>query len=118
MDIKNRILMLRIAYWVGIVLDGLYGINLFTISFFGLNLPLDLFNLSYINNSMESRYALGLATALMFGWTVLLFWGDRKPVERKNTLIITIFPVVGFLLLNNLLAVVNDIIKLENMVLT
>ena len=30
----------------------------------------------------------------MFGWTMILVWGLFKPIERKETLLITWFPVV------------------------
>ena len=39
-------------------------------------------------------YAMGVGASLMFGWTVLLLWADRKPVERKGILPITVFPVI------------------------
>ena len=42
----------------------------------------------------EFRYSMGLAASLMFGWTLLLLWGYRKPVERKGVLLLTIFPVI------------------------
>ena len=28
--------------------------------------------------------------SLMIGWTILLFWADRKPIERRTILLITI----------------------------
>ncbi len=37
----------------------------------------------------------------MIGWTVLLLWADRKPVERKGVLVITVFPVVIGLLIRS-----------------
>ena len=43
---------------------------------------------------VEYRYPMGLAASLMFGWTLLLLWGYRKPVERKGLLLLTIFPVI------------------------
>jgi hypothetical protein len=33
----------------------------------------------------------------MAGWTILLLWADRAPLERRGVLAITVFPVVvGF----------------------
>ena len=35
---------------------------------------------------------------MVFAWTCLLIWADRKPAERKGVLLLTIFPVlVGIL---------------------
>jgi len=42
----------------------------------------------------EFSLAMRYGVPLMIGWTVLLFWADRRPVERKNVLLITAFPVV------------------------
>jgi hypothetical protein len=42
----------------------------------------------------EFRYPMGLAASLMFGWTLLLIWGYRRPVERMGVLLLTIFPVI------------------------
>ena len=37
---------------------------------------------------------------MMLGWTVLLIWADRRPLERKGVLLITLLPVVvGYIVL-------------------
>ena len=41
-------------------------------------------------------------TALMWGWTALLIWADRKPIERRGVLLLTIVPVVGMMLVFNI----------------
>jgi hypothetical protein len=33
----------------------------------------------------------------MLGWTILLLWADRKPVERRGVLIITIVVIFGLM---------------------
>jgi drug/metabolite transporter (DMT)-like permease len=43
------------------------------------------------------RYAMGLAGSLMLGWTILLLWADRRPVERRGVLIITIIVILGLM---------------------
>lgn len=35
-------------------------------------------------------------------WTVLLIWGDRKPIERRLILLFTAFPVVFGLFIGEL----------------
>jgi len=44
----------------------------------------------------DAAFGIGLrrAVPLMAGWTVLLLWAYRKPVERKDVLPITACPVV------------------------
>ena len=38
---------------------------------------------------------MGMGAPLMLGWTVLLLWADRKPMERKDILLITLLVVLG-----------------------
>jgi hypothetical protein len=41
----------------------------------------------------------------MAGWTVLLLWADRKPLERRGVLPIRIAPVIAGLMANDAHAV-------------
>ena len=43
------------------------------------------------------RYAMAMGGALMLGWTVLLLWADRKPVERRGVLLITDLVILGLI---------------------
>lgn len=43
---------------------------------------------------------MGQDAALMWGWTFLLFWASRKPLERKGVILITLFPALLGLILN------------------
>lgn len=45
--------------------------------------------------SPELRYGLRCGAALMAGWTALLLWADRAPLDRKGVLPLTIFPVIA-----------------------
>jgi hypothetical protein len=53
--------------------------------------------------------ALGPGVSLMAGWTILLIWADRKPVERKGVLLITIFPVIAGLAIYNVYGIVSGL---------
>jgi len=64
----------------------------------------------------EFRYAMGIAATVIIGWTCLLLWADRKPVERKGVLLLTIFPVISGLLLMATYAAATDMISYERMV--
>lgn len=46
---------------------------------------------SNVRTSPEYRYAMGLAAPLVFGWTLLLVWGDRKLIARRGILALTCF---------------------------
>lgn len=52
----------------------------------------------------DYRYAIGMGAALMVGWTALLVWADRSPLERRGVLPITA-GVVALLAANELVAV-------------
>ena len=86
---------LRTSYWAGAVADGVIGILILIPSRMG---------------ETEFRYPMGLAAALMFGWTALLVWADRKPTERKAILLITVFPVITGLLLSGIYAVATGLL--------
>ena len=100
---RYQIVWLRISYWIGAVADGF--------ATYRMLFP-------KIAHGVEYRYALGLAASLMLGWTILLIWADRKPLERKGVLLLTAFPVVSGLLLAELYAVFSGIISLERMLPT
>jgi len=85
----RRILWLRISYWVGAILDGLW---IFPMLFPGLGGMI--FGIDNFNPGGEYRYAMGVGAALMLGWTVLLVWADRKLLERRGVLLLTVFPVI------------------------
>ena len=80
---NNQILWLRISYWAGALADGFATLRLL----FAEQLP---------GASADAGYNLGIkwGIALMLGWTFLLIWADRKPLERKAILLLTIFPVI------------------------
>jgi hypothetical protein len=95
---KNVILWLRISYWAGAVLDLLAGLTMLFPALF------------VINNQMSSfyptpayRYAMGMGAPLMLAWTVLLLWANRKPLERKGILPITLLVIFG-LVVNEIVA--------------
>ncbi len=87
---NNVIRWLRVSYWVGAVVDFVAGLLMLIPSLFELmNQPVDFYPTD------DFRYAMGMGVPLMFGWTVLLIWADRKPLERKDVLPITLVVVVG-----------------------
>jgi hypothetical protein len=43
---------------------------------------------------------MGMGAALMFGWTALLLRADRRPIERRDVLALTVVPVIAGLAVN------------------
>ena len=56
---------------------------------------------------------MGEGAALMLGWTILLIWADRKPMERKEILVITTIPVILLMVTNNLFGIASGFISFE-----
>ena len=103
MKMQNKIIWLRISYWVGAIADGLATLRML---------------FPKIAYGVEYTYALGLGASLMLGWTFLLVWADRKPLERKGVLLLTAFPVVTGILLAEIYAVAKRLITVERMLPT
>lgn len=80
---RSAIRWLRARYVTGTVADLLAGIVILIPTRMG---------------ETEFRLAMGFAAALMFGWTALLAWAYRKPMERRGVLLLTICPVITGLL--------------------
>lgn len=63
------------------------------------------FSRSFRRTGPEFAYALRSGAPLMSGWTALLLWADRRPLERRGVLPITIAPVLAGLIANDAHAV-------------
>jgi len=106
---KQIILFIHIAYWLGIIADAIS-----TIILLSPELAQSAFGLSDLSISEEYLYVSRIAASLMLGWTFLLLWADRKPIERRGILILTIFPVLIGIMISGLLAVNSDFILFQN----
>jgi len=109
---ENKVLFLRISYWAGAILDAIAFLIMLFPSLFTLNNGLTNFH-----PSIEYRYAMGMGAPLMLAWTVLLLWADRKPIERKSILLITLLVVLGEVA-TEIFGVVTGFIAIPAMLLT
>lgn len=100
---------LRISYWVGALADAVAAFVMLSQAIFAVESPL-----SKYTPEVAYRYAMGLGGSLMFGWTVLLLWADRNPVERRGVLAITSVVVIG-LVVCSLYALYSRFIPLTTM---
>lgn len=82
--------LLRIAYWYGAAVDALSLLPMLSVKIAGLTL-----GIADFAPNREYHYAMDIGAALMAGWTVLLLWADRRPLERRDILPITIVPVAA-----------------------
>jgi len=99
-DERDAIRWLRVSYRVGAILDALATLTMLSPTLFAATNRLENFH-----PGADYRFAMGMGASLMLGWTVLLLWADRKPLERKGVLLITFVPVVLGLVLNEIVAV-------------
>ncbi len=63
----------------------------------------------------DYRYAMLIAATLMLGYIDLLVWADRKPVERKGVLLLTIFAVLAGLIVFSACAVTSGFVAADKM---
>ena len=81
---------LRISYWVGAVADAGAAAVMLSQAILGNQSPL-----THYTPEVPYRYAMGLGGSLMLGWTILLLWADRRPVDRRGVLLITSVVILG-----------------------
>lgn len=86
---SGRLVLIKLAYWLGIGADALWAVALLFPPVFGL-----LTGQPDFNPEVPVRLIMAIGGSLMTGWTLLLFWAVRQPVERRVVILITAFPVV------------------------
>ena len=86
---KKKLFLIKIAYWLGIGADAIWAVGLLFPQIFGL-----LTGNPDFNPDLQFRLSMGIGGTLMTGWTFLLLWAVRKPIERRVVILITAFPVV------------------------
>ena len=104
---RNSVLWLRISYWAGAIIDVLAGLIMLFPGLFAFSNRLTGFT-----PDLSFRFVAGMGAPLMFGWTVLLLWADRKPLERKAILLVTLVPILGNAV-NQVAGLLNGFLSLE-----
>ena len=104
-SLETATLLVKVAFLVGAITDGIAIIPMLSrragVAIFGGDASKD---------SAAYRYAMGIGAALMAGWTVLLLWGAANPVERRDILLLTVFPVITGIVLATVVAARNRIV--------
>jgi hypothetical protein len=78
--------LLKLSFLIGTIADGIVAVTWFMIAS-GSNIPNYL--CGFKGSGPDYQYAMYIAALFMTGWTGLLFWGWRKPNERKGLLLLT-----------------------------
>jgi len=89
-------------YWFGVLADALWAVGLFVPPVFGL-----LIGKPEFGPDLQTRLIMGIGGSLMTGWTLLLLWAVRKPVERRVVILPTAYPVVLGMLVVAVIGVLN-----------
>ena len=85
----NKLFLIKAAYWLGIAADTFWAVILLFPKLYGL-----LLGINDYDPDLQIRLIMGIGGILMTGWTCLLIWAVRKPIERRVVILITAFPVV------------------------
>jgi len=90
MDMGKTMFLIRMPYWLGIGADALWAVALlFPPLFFTLTGTPD------FNPDLQVKLIMGVGGSLMTGWTLLLIWALRRPIERRVVILLTAFPVAS-----------------------
>lgn len=109
MNRTHKIILLKISFWIGAIIDALAAIQLLIPSLWASS-----YGLTIDTTTGALTTALFTAAALMLGWTGLLIWADRKPIERKGILLLTAFPVVFGMAANNVYAAASGLTTIQS----
>ena len=107
---NKKLAYLRFCYWLGAILDLITAVFYFFPSFVARQFGIDPVV------APVTRFVLGHAAALMFGWTFLLIWADRDPIKRRGVLLLTVFPVIVGLLLSGIYLTCTGTVPLSRMI--
>jgi len=99
---QKKIQLMKTICWIGVAADALWTIALVFPQFYGI-----LTGKPDLQFDLPLRMALGIAGALMAGWTLLLAWTANNPVERRMIMALTAVPVVAGLFAVALTGVIN-----------
>ena len=87
-NISNReIVVLKTAFLVGAIGDGLIAIEWFLVSLGLVDMPIH--PSFFVGSGQDFQFVLSTAALFMTGWAVLMYWGSLQPVERRGILLLT-----------------------------
>jgi len=107
---KKATTMLRLSFWAGAIADAFFALALAYPKLWGMALGITAFA-----PDLQHRLDMSIGASLMLSWTVLLLWADRKPMERKGVLLLTVFPALACLSITAVAAVISKAIPFLNM---
>ena len=86
---QAKIRTMKAVCWAGVAADALWTLALIFPGFFGF-----LTGRPGFEGDVTMRQVMGIGASLMAGWTLLLAWAARNPIERKGVMLLTFCPVI------------------------
>lgn len=102
--------VLKIAFAAGAITDALAVLPMLIPSLAGLLWGFE-------DDSGPYRFAMGYGASLMLGWTGLLLWAYRRPVERRFVAALTVIVIYG-LVATEIAAVSSGVLSIWRMLPT
>ena len=84
---KDNVVVLKTAFLIGAVTDGVIAIEWFLISVGLVDLPVH--PSFFVGSGQDFQYVLSIGGLFMMGWAFLLYWGSLQPIERRGILLLT-----------------------------
>lgn len=106
---NKQIKWLKIAFLVGIIIDALALIPMIFPPMAKIIWGFDKFDGNYF-------FAMGYGASLMTGWTLVLIWAYKKPLERRFIAFLTIIIIIIGLVSTEIYAFVNGSITMNKII--
>ena len=90
MTVEAKLRTIRSICWAGVAADALWAAALVCPRFYGI-----LTGRPDFHPDLFSRLIMGIGASLMAGWTLLLVWAARNPIERRIVMLLTALPVLA-----------------------
>ena len=84
---KENAVLLKTAFLVGAVVDGVIAIEWSLISLGVVALPVH--PSFFLGSGQDFQFILSISALFMMGWAFLLYWGSWRPIERRGILLLT-----------------------------
>lgn len=110
MENEKAIFWLKSAFLIGMITDALALIPMLFPSMAKIVWGFDNFSGTYY-------FAMGYGASLMLGWTILLYWAYREPLERRYVALFTDLVILCFVI-TEIIAVSDNYIPLSDMIFT
>ena len=108
---KKSIILLRTVYIWGMIADLIEGIRMSVPKLFITSSG------TMLKESPELVSGLLYGVPVMIGWTLLLFWANLKPVERKGILLCLIPVIIGYMIIQTI-GIASGVYTLSNLALS